>query len=554
MQKISDSELKILTATLILKDKRIFITDLFSFFKNEAEQTILLILENLKKKKLIQINSGEIITDSLVSSKKSEFYYPSLLFGQTGNSEYNGKRIDNNVLRAVINLMISDFVPVREANIHSLNKNGKLNSMFPSLSHIPGNRYFFIIRKFLTDCGAVKVIRSIYIPVTEVCSSLFSLSPFKILYRIAENEWGVNAPYLLKDLIYLITENPTGMNGIIRMTDILKIKYDICVSSEEIISFLFDMNVLGSDKDEFVYVNNSLWNKEDKAQTVCDSDFHVTYTGQPENDDKLYLFADFEKCDKVNTYQVSRESYQRGITFGVKPEYIKEYLANPNLDSVLDSWFEYTERLRIYEGITLKCDNFTYNTVINIPDLKKEILHDLGNGTIILKSEGFNAWSKILSEALGRKKLPFYYCNNSCEQIINEHEQDSEKAEITDPEKPETCVSEICVSEPAGNKDLYSLGLSRSDMNDFFSNLPTESISGADYLGKTALIKQSLKDKTSLLEFEFPSSEKIVCHVRELIKTSDAGVLVKITVLPDREEKILSVSGIYRISKLLKLN
>ena len=70
MQKISDSELKILTATLILKDKRIFITDLFSFFKNEAEQTILLILENLKKKKLIQINSGEIITDSTVSSKK----------------------------------------------------------------------------------------------------------------------------------------------------------------------------------------------------------------------------------------------------------------------------------------------------------------------------------------------------------------------------------------------------------------------------------------------------------------------------------------------------
>ena len=546
-----NSEQKIITLILLLTDEgnKCNINSICEFYKDELKETVLFLIQNLKRKKFISIKNDVIELNEESKNIMRKYYSLSCLFGRKKSYTYKAKTIDSNVIRATVNLMINDTIPIREANLHHVNKSGKLKKVFPSLYNADNN-FFFIIRKFLLDSRSVYIQHLKYIPDFSNCSFVFSLTALQLLIYISKIYLGENADLIVKNVIKMLSENPVSEAGLLKIIDLMIIKYtneEKKITNREILNFLIDMKAVGQIEDGY-YVNSTLQIKEQEGQSICDSDLCITYSDKLDKKDKLYLFADVEKCDEVNIYHITKDSFSRAIELNMTLEEITNYINNSSVYSILSSWNESLNRVKIYEGITVKCTDYIYRIITEIPTIKKEILQDLGNGIIVLKSSNFETWNKTLSQALDLKTplVPF------SEKIFNS----GYKLDNYASSYPEyiSLNEENLTKKNDNNISDMNNGLTngRDELCKYFNYGPVENVSGMDYAGKISLIKQSVKEKNSVLLIENSTEKKFTCHPLEIIKTEDSGSLVRICILPDGEEIIISISGIYRITKFLK--
>ena len=300
---------------------------------------------------------------------------------------------------------------------------------------------------------------------------------------------------------------------------------------------------------------------------VIDSDRTASFSGSLPADDILWRFATLVKLDVRTVYQISQESFSRALDGGLSWEKVREYLrANGAKQTLVDELALEEERYReveLYHGIVIKADERIARLVEQITSLHDAILARLADGVYLMDSRTYPFWCKTLKESLGF--LPSlqgepYSSEETPEQRGEEPEQATSnpfgRLRRTLPSKKTKYDGTILsmVQDHGGNsvaREALEVRLRDKllvDSSQIRSFVPDENpqAGGFDYQGKVALLRRSLTLKNALLLLQV-GQEELLAQPLELTKATDGQMLLKATILPSGQVRIIPVGKIFLV-------
>ena len=326
------------------------------------------------------------------------------------------------------------------------------------------------------------------------------------------------------------------------------------------------------------------------SPVTLDTDLTLSYTNEPmvvEGKDLLHLIALVRKVDVVCTYELSRDSFRHALDLGCTLHeiilYLQEATAHKNDDAIirlLTHWDHEFHSIKIYDGITL-CTNERISRLIEgIPALQPHRIATISEGMYLMSRKTETQWRAILSDS-GAVLLPHSigeeHFVQTDQNIIENYSipraNESEFRHVVEKLRKTPALQEH--SEPVFieelRKRIKSLHASKNEEEDLLAKLSRKLIlapsqvvkaqgrssimtaSGFDFQGKLNLIKAAVMSSNDILEIhtvdEEGSTKAFLIEANELIG-SNRDFSLRATLLPEREEKVLSIDGIFFVKKL----
>ncbi|MBR6347503.1 MAG: hypothetical protein IKR80_00960, partial [Spirochaetales bacterium] len=279
--------------------------------------------------------------------------------------------------------------------------------------------------------------------------------------------------------------------------------------------------------------------------------------------DILYLFADIVICDKLISYRLSRDSFQRALEAGVTKEEIRTFLGPQAQMFPLDSWEQTFSRVRLYDGILIKCDGQLQKMICAHPGLQEHILAVPADGMVVMNRSTARRWQEILSYSLDMKHLPIPVGEQKSTEAEEEENltysvpEEEKPAAGSGPEDPEKLRQRLmedarkkgCLTDNVKALIDGHLIISESQIEKNNRYASRISISGFDYSAKLTALKRMLKSGATLLELELTDSTVIGAPI-ELVKDSGGSEILRVRTLPEDSVRSIPVSSLFRITEL----
>lgn len=533
------------------------------FFSSDSFILLARKLSNLRDRLILLKEENRFRINPVLLDIAEKAFDADLLFGKGRESFQTGAFVDRNILFAVTNLMISGQAPVREANMHHFIKSGKLLAVFPQFSERSSITFFSTLKKYLLSSGALSIGDGRFLPDRDRMQSILELDPLNLMIQAIGPELG-------DPIVRSLDALRCRSMDIRRFSTLIQILSD---ADEEQTNNILDLiecfgfiKIVGSS----VYFNQSVMEPvQERSELRTDSDMKVSFIGNQDPEDILYLFADIEVCDKLISYAISKDSFFRALELGLTRSRIESFLGLGEQPRFLQ-WESSFSRLRLYDGILVRCDSDIKTMIERHPDLKDHIVESFGDNLLLMKRSTYALWQQTLSYALDLKHLPVVLDNGDSSQeksgqdesftpfefMEQERSVTSEKArswedvskELLD--YAESCGCNLSEIEPLISDRII---VSKSQIDKNFRYAGRISVSGFDYNAKLSAIKGALpkaKNKEAdLLELELPS-ENLIVQPLEIVRTGQTTSVLRSKVMPDGQERSISISSIFKVTVL----
>ncbi len=572
MSSLDENEKQLLQFISILKIATK--SQLEAFFNNTNVYLLYLKIDNLCDRLILFCTKeGYIINpllENLISSIEIHTQEPNI------TTPY----ADINVLRAVINLISNGSVPTREANIHHFYKSGKLLEVFPKFKEENSIRIFELYKKLLIQTNAIEK-SSFNVNVNrDVCKKLFDLNILDLNLAAIQTTYGQNIATSCATGLNVLSKMPMGRAKLLALISATA-KVDV---EEQLITDLCALG-LTYEKNNLMFFNNAILEEQiEMSSLTIDTDLQVSYFGVPQENDILFLFSDIQKCDNLVVYTITKDSFSRALDIGLTRKEIESYLNSQKIPSdsfvlqMLEQWEKALSRVKLYEGIVLECSQELATLIQQIPDLEDNIVAKLNSCIFLMKSSTQGQWRKTLARALDMENLPAPIeektPSNETDFTSFSHFQidtniKTPKDSIQKIQNPQNNTAQVETSwedtkrtllEDAKNKNCLSkdleelinakLIISKSQISKDFRYTSNPTAGGFDYNAKLTLIKKALKSKTHpnacLLRLELLDKTFTVIPIE--IKGNGAKAILRAVLLPNGEEKNITVGSIFQVS------
>ncbi len=533
------------------------------FFSSDSFILLVRKLSNLRDRLILLKEENRFRINPVLLDIAEKAFDADLLFGKGRESFQTGAFVDRNILFAVTNLMISGQAPVREANMHHFIKSGKLLAVFPQFPERSSISFFSALKKYLLSNGALIIGDGRFLPDRDRMQRILELDPLNLMIQAIGPELG-------DPIVRSLDALRCRSMDIRRFSTLIQILSDADEEQTNNILNLIEcfgfIKIVGSS----VYFNQSVMEPVQKQSELrTDSDMKVSFIGNQDPEDILYLFADIEVCDKLISYAITKDSFFRALELGLTRSRIESFLGLGEQPRFLQ-WESSFSRLRLYDGILVRCDSGIKTMIERHPDLKDHIVESFGDNLLLMKRSTYALWQQTLSYALDLKHLPVVLDNGDSSQeksgqdesftpfefMEQERSVTSEKArswedvskELLD--YAESCGCNLSEIEPLISDRII---VSKSQIDKNFRYAGRISVSGFDYNAKLSAIKGALpkaKNKEAdLLELELPS-ENLIVQPLEIVRTGQTTSVLRSKVMPDGQERSISISSIFKVTVL----
>lgn len=531
--------------------------DLHSFFCGESYTALLSGLENLRDRLLVIETGGEILINPVLEGVLVPRLDSSCILGNIPAKDDDSPCADRNVVSAMLSLFAGAGVPTREANTHHFLKSGKLSAIFPQFRPESSALLFSSLRSLFLRTGALCVEEGRYIICCSKAAALLEQDVLNTALLCMPAERREKTASFLGILRSDAMEEVTAKN---LLSIMLRSSEE---NADDVLKLLQCFGIIRID-GKSVHFNEGAFRPAQTRESVhADTDYVLSYYGTPPSDDILYLFADIVICDKLISYRLSRDSFQRALEAGVTKEEICSFLGPQAQMFPLDSWEQTFSRVRLYDGILIKCDGQLQKMICAHPGLQEHILAVPSDGMVVMNRSTARRWQEILSYSLDMKHLPIPVGEQKRTEAEEEENltysvpEEEKPAAGSGPEDPEKLRQRLmedarkkgCLTDNVKALIDGHLIISESQIardNRFASRI---SISGFDYSAKLTALKRMLKSGATLLELELTDSTVIGAPI-ELVKDSGGSEILRVRTLPEDSVRSIPVSSLFRITEL----
>lgn len=483
--------------------------------------------------------------------------------------------VDKNVVFAIINLLINDRPSKRELTARqegkfcsvkaTAAKLNKLEKIFPHFKREQIQEFYNKIKSFLLSEKILTLSEDSYIVDVKKVSSLMSLDGLSLITCII----GASNDNIFLRILGNLKYHSIDRSQLISMIDDF--------TNYNAYSVIADMKSFGAisitDNECSVKINPALANQTvPRSKLNVDSNMEISYYGEPDSSDFLYLFAEIQACDTLVRYIINKSSFSKALDQGVKSTEISNYIGTDRFDQQFAQWEESFSRVKLYDGIVIKSDSTISSVVANHPKLKDHILQNFGNGVLVMNRSTYSKWSAALAYAMDLKHLPSLIsgCNEETEEsssfdvnayIVPDYNitKNTQQIQISSDELREKLLKDAekkgCLTENV--KDLINekLIVSTSQIGKNFKYPYRQIISGFDYQKKLTAIRTLLRKYSyyydmPLVKIEFSDESKIiVAKPYDLIRERN-NIVLRLYDARDHEEVKVPISTIFKLTVL----
>jgi len=399
---------------------------------------------------------------------------------------------------------------------------------------------------------------------------------------------------------FLLFQEITSSCRVLTRWDVQRICY-ICAAQcsltikryQEMVVFLQLMGQLsypcGHQAVRVVKLNNQP-DSDTKGSVTIDTDFTISYAHEPVAQDKadlLHLIAMVKKVDTVCSYELTKESFRHALDLGCTIAEIEGFLEDatthpiaPSLKALLSQWTSEFNSIQIFDGITIFANERVSRLIDGLPSLQNHKIACIRTGVYLMSRKSEAQWRAILSDA-GTVLLP--HSVGEDHPSLEETDQSELPSLPSAEENPTLEKVRSLRSIPALKeheeplfvnelrKKIHDLHVGKHEEEDLLAKLSRKLIlapsqvvktlgrsgtvvaSGFDFQGKINLIKAAVSSTNDILELHLVDDEggikAILVEANELIGTN-RDFNLRVTLLPEREEKILSIDRIFLVRKL----
>ena len=330
--------------------------------------------------------------------------------------------------------------------------------------------------------------------------------------------------------------------------------------------------------------------KVSKGTVTIDSDFTISYRSEPiacNETDLLHLIAMVRKVDTVCSYELTKESFRHALDLGCSIAEIERYLEDatthpiaPSLKGLLSQWTMEFNSIRIFDGITIFANERVSRLIDGLPAIQEHKIACIEPGIYLMSRRSESQWRTILSDA-GTVILP---------HSVGEDHPSMDETDQSDVPKLPSAIDNLTLEKMKSlrlipaieeqeepnfldelRKKIQNLHVNKHEEEDLLAKLSRKLIlspsqvvknqgrsgtvvaSGFDFQGKINLIKAAVSSTNDILELHLVDDEggtkAILVEANELIGTN-RDFNLRVTLLPEREEKILSIDRIFLVRKL----
>ncbi len=580
---IGDREKQILALIYLLKE--VEDAQLLAFCPEMPYYVLSLRLENLcdrlllfKLKKTYVLNPLlEPFLESYISSSKAKImydsaihangmdtvvYFSAMLKDSPSGGKTNVPYADSNTARAIFNLLINGAVPQREANLHHFIKSGKLKLIFPRFEEKQGIHLFELYKNLALGTKTVERNGEHVALNFEKCKKLLQQSTYDLNMSALEAKDGPSSAWACNKALTILNYFPTSVEYLCRLINSFKPNTDVKVLFED----LKALGLVYLDK-EVAFFNTSVLEKPlERSALTINTDLTVSYYGNPEPTDLLFLFANIQTCDNLVVYAITRDSFARALDLGLSKKTIEDYLNNEELTkSLFDQWEAAVSRIKLYDGIILNCTNELAVIVKGIPEISDHIMKEFSANLFLMRRSTYGSWSKALAKAIDLEALPtpvteplasseqsFVSCTNYSAQFTTLPQETANFSNLLDWQQQEQellaeAKKKGCLSPELEELITSKLIISKSQIGKDFRYSKLPSASGFDYNAKLSLIKKACGSKPRILRLEL-NDENLVVFPTSVVKNENGKAILKAKVIPSGEERNISIGSVFKVS------
>lgn len=471
---------------------------------------------------------------------------------------------DSNTVRAIFNLLINGSVPHREANLHHFIKSGRLESVFPKFEENQMVQIFEIYKDLALKTKTIE--RNGEHPTLHLtkCRKILEQNNFNLNMSAFEFKNNSASALACCKALTVLRAFPTTIEYFTSFLDSLNPSIPASNLCE-------DLKALGMVyiSNNTLFFNESILNQDiERSELTINTDLTVSYYGTPKATDILFLFANIQTCDNLVVYSISKDSFARALDLGLSKKTIEEYLNKDYVNAYLDQWEKSVSRIKLYDGIILKCTEEVAIIVKGIAEISDNIMKEFPDNLFLMRRSTLSSWGKVLAKAIDLEALPApiaehvaefeqdFISNSSYSLQLQTQHEPTKSQEPSASQDWNTLQTDLlsyakksgCLSSELEELINSKLIISKSQIGKEFRYSKLPSASGFDYNAKLSLIKKATSPKRHILRLELTNENLVVLPI-ELVKNGSSKAILKARVLPTGEERNIPVSSVFKVSE-----
>ena len=526
-------------------------------------------VSNLQERMILLNDGGLLIFNPLFDEQIRDLCSLKPLFGEDPSQVQNGAYCSTEFLRAYLNIVDRE---------QKLTYKEEFSTLFPSYSSEQLKLLFALLGEVLSEQCVIVGDKRVEVDF-EKAHTLLALNDRQLLCMLVAEPFTKEkdrskAVNFANNLIgYLQKIGSCDNLSLQLLLKLLSLKTGI----EYEASLLERLSTLGVLSLNDIWQANHIEEESERSTLVIDSDNTVSYSGSCSADDILYRISDLTVLDRQTSYQVTAQSFTRGLDGNLSWEKVQSYLEENSYPQMSESLLkmlgithERYQQITIYDGIVLVTEDRVTRLLTQLESIQAHIVATVAPNTFLMKRSTEQAWRKILvqSGVLDPAKKAEAYLevveereNPNFELLVGESMVEAVTADIPGMKKMQPApldkslrlaieVSRFTKAEKADLEQRFKakMILVKEQIVAQVVNGVVEA-GGFDYQGKVGLCRNAVGKKNIALQLMLPEQELIV-QALEVAYTADKEALLKAAVMPDMEVKIIPVSKIFLVRQL----
>ncbi len=526
-------------------------------------------VSNLQERMILLNDGGALIFNPLFDEKIRLMCSMKPLFGEDSTLAQNGAYCSTEFVRAYLNLVDKDT---------RLTYKEDYGALFPSYSSEQLKLLFALLGETLSDQCVITGDKNFEVDF-EKAQSLLSLNDRQLLcFLIAEpfptEKERTKAVDFANNLIAALQKigacDTQSLHLLLRVLALKTgVEYD-----ESLLEKLSTLGVLNLDE---VWHANSIEEETERTTLVIDSDNTISYSGSCTGDDILYRFSDLTVLDRQTSYQVTAQSFTRGLDSNLTWEDIHAYLEKNSYPQMSESLLkmlgithERYQQITIYDGIVLVTEDRVTRLLTQLESIQDHIVATIAPNTFLMRRSTEQAWRKILVQSgvlvPAKRTGEYLEIAEERENPLFEKLVDESKVKLLSIDTPSIQEIESAPLDKVLRMKIETAKLTKAERSDLEQRFRAKMIlvedqvvaqvvngvveaGGFDYQGKVGLCRNAVGKKNIALQLMLPEQELIV-QALEVAYTAEKEALLKAAVMPDMEVKIFPISKIFLVRQL----
>ncbi len=526
-------------------------------------------VSNLQERMLLLNDGGVLIFNPLFEDKLRLLCSLKPLFGEQASQMQHGAYCSTEFVRAYLNIIDKE---------QRLTYKEDFSSLFPSYSSAHLKKLFALLGEVL--CNQCVIVGEKRVEVDfEKAHHLLALNDRQLLCLLIAEPFPQEkdrerAVAFANTLIAALEKiGSCDTHSLQLLIKVLSLKTGV-EFDDTLLDRLTTLGVLTFNEE---WQANQIEKEDERSMLVIDSDNTISYSGSCKASDILYRFADLTGLDRQTSYQVTAQSFTRGLDGGLSWEQINSYLeenSSPQMSEALQKMlgitYERYQQITIYDGIVLVTEDRVTRLLTKLESMQEHISATIAPNTFLMKRETELTWRKILvqSGVLVPAKRSGEYLeaaperdNPLFEKLVEESQVSPVSIDIPPrKEMQPAALDKVLRMEIETGKFTKA---EKSDLEQRFKakmilveeQIVAQVVSGVveaggfDYQGKVGLCRNAVGKKDIALQLMLPDEELIV-QALEVAYTTEKEALLKAAVMPDMEVRIIPVSKIFLVRQL----